>query len=91
MNDVTKKDCFALPWIDDTGHAGSSQMVLHSVPKERLLASVSPGDRQREVCILEELRAIAVHSYALWPLHYSSDILELNGDSLKMPHDAFLM
>jgi hypothetical protein len=34
-NNVTRKDCFPLPQIDDTIDSGWSQMVLHSQPEEQ--------------------------------------------------------
>jgi hypothetical protein len=67
-------------------HAGWRQIVLHSGPEEWLLAGGSASGQQGEDWVLDGSRAIAVHSYALWPLQCSSDVLEVNRDRPKRPH-----
>jgi hypothetical protein len=64
LNDVTKKDCFPLPWIDNTlRNAGWSQMVLHSQSEEQVLASRCTRRRQGENCILDGSRLMAVYHH----------------------------
>jgi hypothetical protein len=64
LNDITKKDCFLFPWIEDTLHMLAG-MVLHSGPEEQLLAdgpaSIQPGEDYD----LNGSGAMAVHCHAL--------------------------
>jgi hypothetical protein len=86
LNDVIRKGCFPLPQIDDCGHAGWSQMVLHSGPEERLMAGGSPSRWHGEDCLLNGSRVMAIHSHVLWPLKCLSDVWVVNGNRVKRPH-----
>jgi hypothetical protein len=74
LNDVTKKNCFSLPWIENTLDMLAVAKWFSTLDLKSGYWQVDMHWRQGEDCVLDRSRVMSVHGDALWPLQSSSDI-----------------